>query len=411
MKLRWHFALFLLLLVACTQSPSSHQLSPQVGSWQDAYSPLGNSFTGLSDIVLDSNGSPVVAWVKGNSNQAQVSYAVNGAWVLLPEPAREPSRLSILPSVDTRSDNRPVVAYVERYAENSLVYSNLYLRRWTGSSWVNVGGSLNFRKGYSVETPSIAIDKTGITPTNYPTVIWTEWNGTDYDVRATRRTVTGWQNLGLLDLNPGDRAWRSSLHLDQAGQPVAAFINQSVQGGNDVIGLYVKRWNGSSWQSYETGITPLNDVNKSLKSYAFTLDKNDRPVVAYIEERLVNNFGLYQARTLKIKRWNGIQWTTLLNEAYNYQYFTSALDSLDIAFDSLNQPVITYQRWNGTKNLVRAKYRDRTTGTWVVYGDVLNSNPPVYSDGQYPRILLQQGTSPRVAFNESGNISIKQWVP
>jgi hypothetical protein len=233
-----------------------------------------------------------------------------------------------------------------------------------------------------------------------------------------RRTATGWQRLGILDLNPGDSAWfgigSSALQLGKNGQPVVAWVNRSSQSGSDVTGLYVKKWNGATWESYTLDPFPLNDTSKSLKSYAFALDKNDRPVIAWVEDKLINQPPLlYHSRVLKIKRWNGTQWASVLNEPYTYQYFAVPTDSLSLAVDSLNQPVIAYTRWNGAKNLIRAKVRDRTTGTWIPYGEVLNSNPPIYSAGEKPSLVMQGGTTPVVSFVEGDEdyIAVKKWIP
>lgn len=403
------------LLTACS-SPSLPELTPQAGSWQDVNGVLGSGSVGrFSDIALDSAGSPVVVWEQksGTPPKVQVSDETNGAWALLPDPARDASRASSMPSVAVRTDNRPVVAYVESYLENNQTYFNLYLRRWNGAAWVNASHSLNARKGYQVANPLIALDQTGTTPTNYPTVAWTEWSGTNYDARVMRRTTTGWQRLGTLDLNLSDSAsfGTSSLQLDKSGQPVVAWANRS---GNEATGLYVKKWNGSTWESYTTDPLPLNNTTSNLKSYALALDKNDRPVVAWVEDKLVNQPPvLYHSRVLKIKRWNGTQWASVLSEAYTYQYLNAQTDALSLAVDSLNQPVIAYTRWNGTKNLVRAKVRDRTTGTWVLYGEVLNSNPPTYNPGENPSLVLQGGTLPIVSFTEGSEdyIAVKKWVP
>jgi hypothetical protein len=410
------YVLVIGFLAACSNVSFTPDLSSQAGSWQDISGVLGNGSVGrFSDIALDSAGSPVVVWETRTvmPTKVQVSDETTGVWTLLPDPARDPSRTSSTPSVAIRSDNRPVVAYVESYLENSQTFYNLYLRRWNGTSWVNVGNSLNVRKGYQVTLPSVALDKTGTTPTNYPTVAWTEWNGTNDDARVIRRTAAGWQRLGTLDLNASDSAWfgTSSLQLGKSGQPVVAWVNHSNQSGSDVIGLYVKKWNGSGWESYDVAQNPLNNTSKNLKSFALALDKNDRPVVAWVEDKLVNT-PLYHSRVLRIKRWNGTQWAAVLNESYTYQYFTTVADSLSLVVNSLNQPVIAYTRWNGAKNLVRLKERT-STGVWVEYGEVLNSNPPIYVTGENPSLGLQGGTIPIVSFTENNNgyIAVKKWIP
>lgn len=410
------YAFVMVFLSACSQTPSPPHLSSQAGSWQDIDGRLGGGKVGSPTIALASGGSPVVVWQQrvGLSMKVQVSDEVDGQWVSLPDPARDTTRDATMPSVALRSDNQPVVAYVEM----NQGYHNLYLRRWNGTAWVNQGNSLNQRKGYQVSYPFVALDKTGTPPTNYPTVAWAEWNGTDSDARVIRRTATGWQRLGILDLDPDDSAWfglgSSALQLGKNGQPVVAWVNRSSQSGSDVTGLYVKKWNGATWESYTLDQFPLNDTSKSLKSYAFALDKNDRPVIAWVEDKFINQSpSLYHISSLRIKRWNGTQWVSVLNENYTYSWPAFWADSLSLAIDSLNQPVVAYTRWNGAKNLIRAKVRDRTTGTWISYGEVLNSNPPIYSAGERPSLVMQGGTTPIVSFTEgSGDyIAIKKWIP
>ena len=75
------------------------------------------------------------------------------------------------PSMALDSSGNPVVSW----SEHSGFSTELYVKRWTGSSWIQLGTFLNTNTAESAFYPSLAVDNS-----DNPVVSWQETDGTSY---------------------------------------------------------------------------------------------------------------------------------------------------------------------------------------------------------------------------------------
>lgn len=230
------------------------------GDWQ----PIGESAAGyginLNDglavspsLAFDAEGVPFVAWQGrwGGSNGDIFLRAWNGTdhWeeiggsATLGGISNTPGD-SAQPTLAIDAGGRPLVAWRESTESDQ----EIYLRRWSGSTWEGMGGSaagggLSNTPGDSAN-PWLAIDHQG-----RPVVAWVE-TSTNAEIYLARWDGAGWAALGGstsgggISNSPGD-SFRPVVAIDGAGNPVVAWADVNINSGNSEI--YIRRWSGSSW--------------------------------------------------------------------------------------------------------------------------------------------------------------------
>lgn len=164
-----------------------------------------------------------------------------------------------------------------------------YVKRWDGASWTALGGSLNVDDTRDIGTTGIAVDGTT------PYVVMQQWNGTKWQVYVRRWDGTNWVTLGgSLNVNSGENAWQPRIALDGATPYVAWYEDAA---GSRYV--YVKRWNGTSWESVGTG-----SVNPY---YANTVDLAVDAGTPYVTWGEWN----YDTYVQVAARWTGTRWQQL----------------------------------------------------------------------------------------------------
>ncbi len=240
-------------------------------------------------IAIDSTDSPIVTWSENTSNLKSIYVKRwNGsAWVQLGSTVLDvfQSTNADTPSVAVNSSNFPVVSWQE-YDGNSF---NIYVKKWNGSAWVQLGSTfLDIFQSLDAYNPSVALD-----PSGNPVVSWDEFDGASLNVYVKRWNGTAWVQLGstFLDVNTDRNARNSSVKVNSSGNPIVSWSEDN--GTSDDI--HVKSWNGSSW--VQLGSTSL-DVNTSLSAFypSIGVDSNGNPTVAWLE----NSADIYVKRFNRI---------------------------------------------------------------------------------------------------------------
>jgi hypothetical protein len=124
--------------------------------------------TNAPSLAVDRNNRPIVAWEESNNIFVK---AWNGtSWVLLGTGVLNKSiwNSAYSPSIDTDDSNNPAVAWVEY---ESPGYS-LYVKRWTGSGWLFIGGSTERSTFNSIDTSRISL---ALRRTGEPFTAWSEY--------------------------------------------------------------------------------------------------------------------------------------------------------------------------------------------------------------------------------------------
>jgi hypothetical protein len=231
-------------------------------------------------LALDSNGRPVVAW--SEAFNIYVKRWTGTAWEQLGG-SLHVNILARLPSLALDSSGNPVVSW-EEYDGTSY---NIYVKRWTGSSWVQVGTTfLDVNTDRFAYSPSLALDSSG-----NPVVSWTESDGTSHNIYVKRWTGSSWVQVGTtLDVNTNRHALEPSLALDSSGNPVVSWTESDGTFHN----IYVKRWNGSSWVQVGTTFLDVN-TNRDARAPSLALDSSGNPVVSWYEHD-GTSFNIYVKR-------------------------------------------------------------------------------------------------------------------
>lgn len=143
-----------------------------------------------------------------------------------------------------------------------------------------------------------------------------------------------WQQLGSAVLSG---VQRYSLAFDNSSVPVVAYNTITGAGLSATYGLYVKKWNGTSWVSYDAGNTPFNiDPTKPIYGLDLALDSTGKPVVAWIEHTSPSGFG-----KVFVKLWTGTSWASY-GASTPLSITNRAATDINLALTSNNLPVLAW---------------------------------------------------------------------
>ncbi|MCA9948114.1 MAG: hypothetical protein KDE48_00580 [Anaerolineales bacterium] len=129
----------------------------------------------------------------------------------------------------------------------------IYVRRWNGNFWEEVGfgsatgGGISNSEGLSY-WPSIAFASDGV-----PFIAWNDNSSGHHEIYVRRFNGTGWSEVGTnsasqggISNTPGD-SWSPEIEFLPDGRPLIAWNN----GNANLKGeIYVKQWDGLSWTAF-----------------------------------------------------------------------------------------------------------------------------------------------------------------
>ncbi len=256
--------------------------------WEDGWIDLGPVNTPGRDaaapsVATDQAGLVYVSWFEfdGVSSNVYVKRWDGENWQPLGDALDiELSKTAAFPSLDVSPQGTPSVAWYEARARDGDDLSRqLHVKRWTGATWERLGGPLNINEDERADMLSLAVDHQGD-----PVVVWSEYNqetGSN-NIYVKGWTGTTWQQLGgTLDKQLSQRAVYPAIAVDAARRISVAWYESF---GEDVIesnNLHLAQWQGSSWRKSE----PL-DVNPGSSSYypaISLLGPTQAPVIAWFE--------------------------------------------------------------------------------------------------------------------------------
>ncbi len=332
---------------------------------------ISNSPQSASDgvVAIDSTGNPMVAWCDTASGNSEI-YLMrwNGAsWIELGGSASAGGISSFgigggsayHPTLAVDAADNPVVAW-ERVAPMTATWS-LYLKRWTGAAWVEVGSSAT-ASGIAATgigaAPSLALNTVG-----HPAVAWQDGTSGNLEVYFKRWTGAAWEELagsastGGVSNTTGISEF-PSLALESTGSPVIAW--QDGTPGN--LEIYLKRWDGAQWIELASSATGGGISGTSVASQAcsLTLESGNQSLVAWQEGTADSEIFL--------KRWDGLQWVQLggSGSGIGLSNTSGASQNPSLARDTANAPAAA---WVDTSPNRAAIYLKRWDGLqWVELG-------------------------------------------
>jgi hypothetical protein len=200
------------------------------------------------------------------------------------------------------------VLYVA-WSDTSAGDAEIYLRRWNGSAWSELGGSasgggISNNSGDSV-WPSLAVG-----PDGNPWVAWQDKTPGAAEIYVRRWTGAAWEPVGSgsasgggISNNSGDSQF-VDLQVAANGQAFAVWTDGSTGNGE----VYLRQWNGSAWVPLADSASGGGISNTPHRSGrpAMALDAG-LPTVAWAEGGTVEE--------IYLRRYNGSAWVELGNHS------------------------------------------------------------------------------------------------
>ena len=257
---------------------------------------FGYSINSLTDLAGNALIAPTTAWTW-----------VNSAWSPVGAPAEGNLLLYIpTPSMTLGTDGQPFVAFAAQSKSSTTVsIADLYVRRFDGSSWKDVGAALSAMTEpgvFGYDQSSVACSAIALDASNNPVVVWQELTEDKqriyaYYVRRYNPTTALWEALGANGGKLPDTAYNAcsvlSLKLDSLGRPVVAYTA--------ISGLLVKRFDGTNW----VGLGPDDGNLGRLDFGGFSLALNaaDNPVLIGNEQ---NGFAVVKRFNSASSLWENV---------------------------------------------------------------------------------------------------------
>jgi hypothetical protein len=203
------------------------------------------------------------------------------------------------PSVAVAPDGRPYVAWEDKSSGND----EIYLRRWSGSSWEEVGAGSATGGGISnsssnTETPSLAI-----APDGTPYIAWSDARGGNMEIYVRRWSGSSWEEVGTGSASGGgisDDSGDSSLPSIAVAPDGTPYVAWNDGSAGNLATIYIRRWNGSSWQEVGAGSASGQGISGSVYSGwpSVAVAPDGRPYVAWHH----TSGGDYE---IYVRRWEG----------------------------------------------------------------------------------------------------------
>ncbi|HUW09189.1 MAG TPA: PPC domain-containing protein, partial [Anaerolineae bacterium] len=211
-------------------------------------------------------------------------------------------RDSLDASLAVAPDGTPYIAWLD------AIYGDweIFVRRWNGTSWEEVGagsasgGGISDNHGGSFN-PSLAVAGDG---TVY--VAWADMSDGDGEIYVLRWDGSSWQEVGAGSASGGgisnnlNGSWVPSLAIAPDGKPWVAWEDHSHWNPE----IFVRRWNGSTWETVGAGSASGGGISNSTgESYdpELVVASDGSAFVAWED----NSDG---DKEVYVRRWNGAAW-------------------------------------------------------------------------------------------------------
>ncbi len=314
---------------------------------------------GLSDAITDLAGNALIA-------PAAWTWSLP-AWQLMGGES-----LNVDPMISTQSASmaltsagNPVVLWLE---DNPTSYppTDLYVKRWDGSTWELLGGSLD----EGSLGPMYCYHELTLTPDDTPVVGWVRaTNVTDVGVVVQRWDGSAWLPFGDVPFTADDGSPRwASVTTDADGAPLLAWSEFK----DGLSRVHVARWTGATW-SYLGG--PRARVpGQDAWSPHLVVDGDGRPLVAWIEAVEPPDSG----RDVFVDRWNGTTWEPLgggLRGSADHASFPR------LAITPGGLVFLSFVRESATATVLNVVQWLDGIGTWTVRGTLPTSSDATVRHG------------------------------
>jgi hypothetical protein len=242
------------------------------------------------------------------------------------------------------------------WSDSSTGDAEIYLRRWDGAAWSELGGSAS-GGGISNNSGDSSWPSVAVGPDGNPWVAWQDETPGAAEIYVRRWTGTAWEPVGAssatgngISSNKGDSRF-VDLQVAANGNAFAAWTDGS-DGNNEV---YLRQWNGSAWVALAGSASGGGISNSSSRSGRPALAlSGGLPTVAWAEGSLIGE--------IYVRRYNGSAWVELGNGSASGGGIS----------DTLGQSLYATLTYTGGKPTVA--WYDLVGSQWEVYAATLQGN-------------------------------------
>ena len=315
-------------------------------------------------VAVAADGAPIVAWeVSAGADYEIYLRRWNGStWVEMGGSASgggisNNTGGSYGPAVLIGSDGAPVVAWFDASGGDW----EIYVKRWNGSSWVEMGSGAAAAGGISNNSGASRLPALVVGPGGAPVIVWEDDSGGDWEIYARQWNGSAWAEMGSGSAS-GDGVSNNSgtsikprLAAGPDGNPLVTWEDNS----DGDAEIYVRRWNGSAWVEMGSGSAAGGGIsnNGGASSAPVPAIGPDGTTLIAWHDNSGTNYEAY------VRRWNGSAWVEIdAGSASGGGISNNAGNSYSPA------PVIAP---DGRAFIVWA---DATSGNYEIYA---RSNPPV----------------------------------
>lgn len=264
-------------------------------------------------LVIAPDGSIYVAWNdKSNGNSEIYVRRWNGnTWVEVGTDSASGGGISntaaesVAPYLAIAPDDTVYVTWQEEGSSDTEVY----VRRWNGSAWVEVGTGSASGGGVSNDNDDSTWPIIAVAPDSTPYLTWGSTTDADNEVYVLRWNGSAWGEVGTgsasgggISNNSGDSG-RPSIAITPNGTPYVGWTD-ATSGDTEI---YVRRWNGNNWVEPAAGSASgggISNNNGASRPPVLTADPNGLVYAAWPDDS-GGNFEIY------VKRWNGSFWEVI----------------------------------------------------------------------------------------------------
>lgn len=178
--------------------------------------------------------------------------------------------------------------------------SNIYLRVWNGSSWIELGGS---GSGGGISNNGLSVlASIAIAPDGTPYVAWQSFIDSNNEVYVRFWDGSSWAEVGPGSASGGGISNNSgysghpSIAVSPNGTPYIAWADSSTPGEWEI---YVRMWNGSNWAEVGTGSASGGGISNSLVQAQFpslAIDLNGIPYIIWVDGTNYPDHEIYAMR-------------------------------------------------------------------------------------------------------------------
>ena len=324
-------------------------------------------------LACDSNGRPIIAWKEECSpTSVHVIKWTGATWKqLTPERgirAEPKTGVPTSPSLVVGSGEDLFVAWAETFFSTERQGSvwGIYVKRFADGEWLPLGDSC-FPGGLSKSpnpsaAPRIVVDSRG-----HLFVAWHEVIDDEYTVYLKRWDGKEWREVGGsasgrgISQNRGDSAMFPVLGIDKRESPIVAWRHSAAL---PQAQIYVRRWNGGSWETLGDSSTGggISKSTHGVYNPSLALDSNGLPYVAWCQ--------LPRERSqIYLKYWDGKQWQELGGSASGggISNAREKAEEPSVVIDSQGRAIVAWKNIAGSESVI---YVRRWNGkTWEELSD------------------------------------------